>query len=37
VKNDCKNDPAKFAEWATASYVEKYTPVPRAKPATAAL
>jgi hypothetical protein len=24
---------AKHAEWATASHVEKHTPVPRAKPA----
>jgi hypothetical protein len=24
--------PAKLAEWATASHVEKHTPVPRAKP-----
>ena len=35
VKNTCKNDPAKLAEWATASHVEKHTPVPRAKPAPA--
>jgi hypothetical protein len=33
VKNTYKNDPAKLAEWATASHVEKHTPVPRAKPA----
>jgi hypothetical protein len=33
VPNTCKNDPAKLAEWATASHVEKHTPVPRAKPA----
>jgi len=32
VKNTCKNNPAKLAEWATASHVEKHTPVPRAKP-----
>jgi hypothetical protein len=31
VKNTCKNDPAKLAEWATASHIEKHTPVPRAK------
>ena len=35
VKNTYKNDPAKLAEWATASHVEKHTPVPRAKPAPA--
>jgi len=35
VKNTYKNDPAKLAEWATASHVEKHTPVPRAKPAAA--
>jgi hypothetical protein len=35
VKNTCKNNPAKLAEWATASHVEKHTPVPRAKPAVA--
>jgi hypothetical protein len=35
VKNANKNDPAKLAEWATASHVEKHTPVPRAKPAAA--
>jgi len=29
VKNTYKNDPAKLAEWATASHVEKHTPVPR--------
>ena len=33
VPNVYKNDPAKLAEWATASHVEKHTPVPRAKPA----
>jgi hypothetical protein len=33
VKNTCKNNPAKLAEWATASHVEKHTPVPRTKPA----
>jgi|SRR5665213_417364 len=33
VKNTYKNNPAKLAEWATASHVEKHTPVPRAKPA----
>ena len=33
VRNTCKNDPAKLAEWATASHVEKHTPVPNAKPA----
>jgi hypothetical protein len=32
VKNTYKNNPAKLAEWATASHVEKHTPVPRAKP-----
>ena len=31
VKNTYKNNPAKLAEWATASHVEKHTPVPRAK------
>src|SRR5665213_1224778 len=35
VKNTYKNDPAKLAEWATASHVQKHTPVPRAKPAPA--
>ncbi len=35
VKNTYKNDPAKLAEWATASHVQKHTPVPRAKPAAA--
>jgi hypothetical protein len=35
VKNTCKNNPAKLAEWATASHVEKHTPVPHAKPAPA--
>lgn len=35
VPNTYKNDPAKLAEWATASHVEKHTPVPRKKPATA--
>jgi hypothetical protein len=33
VKNTYKNNPAKLAEWATASHVEKHTAVPRAKPA----
>ena len=33
VPNIYKNNPAKLAEWATASHVEKHTPVPRAKPA----
>ena len=31
VKNTYKNNPTKLAEWATASHVEKHTPVPRAK------
>jgi len=35
VKNTGKNNPARLAEWATASHVEKDTPVPRAKPAVA--
>ena len=35
VKNAYKNDPAKLAEWATASHVEKHTPVKRVKPAPA--
>ena len=35
VPNIYKNNPAKLAEWATASHVEKHTPVPRAKPAAA--
>lgn len=34
VRNKYKNDPAKLAEWTTASRVEKHTPVPKAKPAT---
>jgi len=33
VPNIYKNNPAKLAEWATASHVEKHTPVPRTKPA----
>ena len=32
VKNTYKNNPARLAEWATASHVEKHTPVPRAQP-----
>ena len=35
VKNTYKNNPAKLAEWASASHVEKHTPVPHAKPAPA--
>jgi hypothetical protein len=35
VKNTCKNNPARLAEWTTASHVEKHTPVPRAKPSAA--
>jgi hypothetical protein len=35
VPNTYKNDPAKLAEWETASHVEKHTPVPRKKPAPA--
>jgi hypothetical protein len=35
VPNTYKNDPAKLAEWASASHVEKHTPVPRAKPSVA--
>jgi hypothetical protein len=35
VRNTYKNDPAKLAEWATASHVEKHTPVPRVTPAPA--
>jgi len=35
VPNIYKNNPAKLAEWATASHVEKHTPVQRAKPAAA--
>jgi hypothetical protein len=35
VKNTYKNNPAKLAEWATASHVEKHTPVPRVKAAAA--
>ncbi len=35
VKFTYKNDPAKLAEWATASHVEKHTPVPKTKPAPA--
>ena len=35
VPNTYKNNPAKLAEWATASHVEKHTPVPRNKPAPA--
>ncbi len=33
VKNTYKNSPVKLAEWATASHVEKHTPVPRPTPA----
>lgn len=33
VKNTYKNNPTKLAEWATASHIEKHTPVPRLKPA----
>jgi hypothetical protein len=29
VKNTYKNNPSRLAEWATASHVEKHTPVPR--------
>jgi hypothetical protein len=36
VKNTYKNNPAKLAEWATASHIEKHTPVPNTKPAPAA-
>src|SRR5260221_621364 len=32
VKNTYKNNPAKLAEWTTASHVEKHTPVTRAQP-----
>ncbi len=36
VKNAYKNNPERLAEWATASHVEKHTPVPRPpKPAAA--
>jgi hypothetical protein len=35
VPNIYKNNPARLAEWATASHVEKHTPVPNAKPAPA--
>lgn len=35
VPNTYKNNPARLAEWATASHVEKHTPVPNAKPAPA--
>jgi hypothetical protein len=35
VKNTYKNNPAKLAEWATASHVEKHTPVAQVKPAAA--
>ena len=34
VKNTYRNNAAKLAEWATASHVEKHTPVPQPKPAT---
>jgi hypothetical protein len=34
MKPDC-GLAARFAEWATASHMEKHTPVPRAKPAAA--
>ena len=32
VKNTYKNNPVKLAAWATASHIEKHTPVPRTKP-----
>ena len=32
VPNTYKNNPTKLAAWATASHVEKHTPVPHAKP-----
>jgi len=35
VRNANKNNPAKLAEWASASHVQKHTPVARAKPAAA--
>jgi hypothetical protein len=34
VPNTYKNNPAKLAAWATASHVQKHTPVPRATPTT---
>jgi hypothetical protein len=34
VQNKYKADPAKLAEWAVASHIEKHTPVPREKPPT---
>jgi hypothetical protein len=34
VRNKYKNDPAKLAEWATASHVEKHTPTPHVKTVT---
>ncbi|MGD0253360.1 MAG: hypothetical protein ABSC01_11760 [Verrucomicrobiota bacterium] len=33
MRNTCKSNAAKLAEWATARHVEKHTPVPRPKPA----
>ena len=36
VKKTYKNDPAKLAEWATASHVQRHTPKAKAKPAPAA-
>ena len=35
VPNVYKNDAAKLAEWATASHVQKHTPVPHPQPASA--
>ena len=35
MKNTYKNDPQKIGEWVIASHVQKHTPVPEAKPATA--
>jgi hypothetical protein len=32
VRNTYKSDPAKLAEWATASHVQKHMPVPRVPP-----
>jgi hypothetical protein len=32
VRNTCKNNPARLAEWTTVSHVEKHTPVSNAKP-----
>ena len=31
MRNTCKNNAARLAEWVIASHVERHTPVPRPK------